>query len=194
MRRVCVFAGSSLGGRPDYAAAARDLGRTLGARGVGLVYGGGCIGLMGVLADSVLAASGEVIGVIPRMLATKEVAHQGLADLRIVASMHERKAVMAELADGFIALPGGFGTLEELFEMITWAQLGLHAKAVGLLDVGGYFAALLALIEHAVAEGFVGPENRELLVVASEGGLLLDRMRAYAPPRGLRRWIGPEET
>ena len=194
MRRVCVFAGSSLGGRRDYAAAARDLGRTLGARGVGLVYGGGCIGLMGVLADSVLAASGEVIGVIPRMLATKEVAHQGLADLRIVASMHERKAVMAELADGFIALPGGFGTLEELFEMITWAQLGLHAKAVGLLDVGGYFAALLALIERAVAEGFVVPENRELLVVASEGGLLLDRMRAYAPPRGLRRWISPEET
>ena len=108
--------------------------------------------------------------------------------------MHERKAVMAELADGFIALPGGFGTLEELFEMITWAQLGLHAKAVGLLDVGGYFAALLALIERAVTDGFIVPENRELLVVASESGLLLDRMRAYAPPRGLRRWIGPEET
>jgi hypothetical protein len=194
MRRVCVFAGSSLGAREEYAAAARDLGRTLAARGIGLVYGGGSIGLMGVLADSVLSADGEVIGVIPRMLATKEIAHHGLADLRVVGSMHERKSAMAELADGFIALPGGFGTLEELFEMITWAQLGLHAKPVGLLDVGGYFTALLALVERAIAEGFIAAANRTLLVVASEVAMLLDRMRNYVPPSGLRRWIGPDET
>src|SRR5262249_59356970 len=157
-------------------------------------YGGGSIGLMGVLADSVLDASGEVIGVIPQRLATREIAHQRLADLRVVGSMHERKALMAELADGFIALPGGFGTLEELLEVTTWAQLGLHAKPIGLLDVRGYFGPLVALVERAAAEGFVAPENRGLLIVASAVDRLLADLRAYVPPRGFRPFIRPEET
>src|SRR6266404_9183331 len=149
LRRVCVFSGSSFGARPMCADAAATLARELARRGIGLVYGGGSVGLMGVVADAVLEAGGEVIGVIPRALATKEIAHQGLADLRVVPSMHERKALMTELADGFIALPGGFGTFDELFEAITWAQLGLHNKPVGLLDVADYFAPLRALVVHA---------------------------------------------
>ena len=194
MRRICVFAGSSLGAHPEYVAAARELGRTLARDGIGLVYGGGSIGLMGVLADSVLDASGEVIGVIPRRLATREIAHQQLADLRVVGSMHERKALMAELADGFIALPGGLGTLEELLEVTTWAQLGLHAKPIGLLDVRGYFAPLVALVERAVAEGFVAAENRGLLIVASDVPRLLAQLRTYVSPRGFRPLIRLEET
>ncbi|HYV57111.1 MAG TPA: TIGR00730 family Rossman fold protein [Candidatus Nitrosopolaris sp.] len=194
MRRICVFAGSSLGAHPEYVAAARELGRTLARDGIGLVYGGGSIGLMGVLADSVLDASGEVIGVIPQRLATREIAHQQLADLRVVGSMHERKALMAELADGFIALPGGLGTLEELLEVTTWAQLGLHAKPIGLLDVRGYFAPLVTLIERAVAEGFVAAENRGLLIVASDVPRLLAQLRTYVSPRGFRPLIRLEET
>ena len=194
MQRICVFAGSSLGAHAEYGAAARALGRALAADGIGLVYGGGSIGLMGVLADSVLAASGEVIGVIPRRLATREIAHRRLADLRVVGSMHERKALMAQLADGFIALPGGFGTLEELLEITTWAQLGLHAKPIGLLDVRGYFAPLVALVERAVAEGFVASENRGLLIVASQVVQLLAQMRTYVTPPGFRPLIRPEET
>jgi len=194
MRRICVFAGSSLGAHPEYVAAARELGRTLARDGIGLVYGGGSIGLMGVLADSVLDASGEVIGVIPQRLATREIAHQQLADLRVVGSMHERKALMAELADGFIALPGGLGTLEELLEVTTWAQLGLHAKPIGLLDVRGYFAPLITLIERAVAEGFVAAENRGLLIVASDVPRLLAQLRTYVSPRGFRPLIRLEET
>jgi len=194
MRRICVFAGSSLGAHPEYVTAARELGRTLAADGIGLVYGGGSIGLMGVLADSVLEADGEVIGIIPRRLATREIAHQHLADLRVVGSMHERKALMAELADGFIALPGGFGTLDELLEITTWAQLGLHAKPIGLLDVRGYFAPLVTLVERAVVEGFVAAENRGLLVVASDVRHLLAQMRTYVTPRGFRPLIRPEET
>ena len=194
IRRLCVFSGSNFGARDDYAESARRLGAALVARGVGLVYGGGSVGLMGVMADTVLAGQGEVIGVIPRALATKELAHQGLADLRVVRSMHERKALMADLADGFVALPGGFGTFEELFEIVTWAQLGLHAKPIGVLDVCGYFDALAALIEHAIEERFILPEYRQLIVRAAEPEALLDRLVAYRPPAGLKKWIGISET
>jgi len=194
IRRLCVFSGSHFGARDDYAEGARRLGAALVARGVGLVYGGGSVGLMGVMADTVLAGQGEVIGVIPRALATKELAHQGLADLRVVRSMHERKALMADLADGFVALPGGFGTFEELFEIVTWAQLGLHAKPIGVLDVCGYFDALAVLVEHAIAERFVLPEYRQLIVRAAEPEALLDRLVAYRPPAGLKKWIGIGET
>lgn len=192
--RLCVFSGSTLGAREVYAAATRALGAALAARAVGLVYGGGSVGLMGVLADAVLARGGDVIGVIPRALATKEVAHQGLVDLRVVPSMHERKALMAELADGFVALPGGFGTFDELFEVITWAQLGLHAKPIGVLNVEGYFDALLDLVERAIAEGFVLPQYRALLVAADEPEDLLARLETYVPPAGLFKWIDLDET
>jgi uncharacterized protein (TIGR00730 family) len=154
-------------------------------RELGLVFGGGSIGLMGVIADAVLAGGGEVIGVIPRPLATREIAHQGLADLRVVPSMHERKALMTDLADGFIALPGGFGTFEELLESITWAQLGLHRKPIAVLDVEGYFASLLALLDRATADGFVRPEYR---------ALVLDDVAAHEPPAGLFSWIDRDET
>jgi uncharacterized protein (TIGR00730 family) len=192
--RLCVFCGSSVGARPAYAAAGRALGAALAARAIGLVYGGGSIGLMGVVADAALAAGGEVIGVIPRALATKEIAHQGLVDLRVVASMHERKALMTELADGFVALPGGLGTFEELLEVLTWAQLGLHRKPVALLDVAGYFAPLLALFDHAVVEGFVLAENRALLVSASAVDDLLDALAAWRPPAPSAPWLRLEET
>ncbi|HKE12357.1 MAG TPA: TIGR00730 family Rossman fold protein [Myxococcota bacterium] len=178
MRRVCVFCGSSAGGRPSYRDAAAQLGRTLAERRIALVYGGASVGLMGVLADAVLHAGGSVVGVIPQALAKEEVVHDGLTALRIVGSMHERKAVMADLSDGFIALPGGMGTLDELFEMVTWAQLGLHRKPCGLLDVEGYFAPLLAFLDHAVKERFVKETHRALLLVAAEPGALLDAFAA----------------
>jgi hypothetical protein len=192
--RLCVFCGSSVGVRPVYAEAGRALGAALAARGIGLVYGGGSIGLMGVVADAALAARGEVVGVIPRALATKEIAHHGLADLRVVPSMHERKALMTELADGFVALPGGLGTLEELLEVLTWAQLGLHRKPVALLDVAGYFRPLVALVEHAVAEGFVHADNRALLLSASGVDALLDALAAWRPPAPSRPWLRLDET
>jgi uncharacterized protein (TIGR00730 family) len=182
LRRICVFCGSSPGGSAAYAAAAADLGRALAAAGIAVVYGGAGVGLMGRLADSALAAGGEVIGVIPRSLVAAEVAHHGLADLRIVASMHERKALMADLADGFVALPGGLGTLDELFEILTWAQLGLHGKPIGLLDVGGYFAPLLAFLDGAVAARFLAPAHRAMLLLAETPEALLDAFRSYAPP------------
>jgi len=188
MRRVCVFAGSSLGRRPQYAEAARTLGRELAARALELIYGGSNIGLMGTLADAALAAGGRVTGVLPRALFRREVAHTALTQLCEVDSMHERKAVMADLADGFIALPGGFGTFDELFEIVTWAQLGLHAKPIGLLDVAGYFAPLLALVRHATAEDFVPPANTGLLLAASEPATLLDQMNAYVPPASFETW------
>ncbi len=194
MRRVCVFTGSSVGARAAYAAVARELAHALVARGIGLVYGGGSVGLMGVLADAVLAGGGEVIGVIPRPLATKEIAHQGLADLRVVPSMHERKALMTELADGFIALPGGFGTFDELFEAITWAQLGLHNKPIALLDVDGYFAPLLALLARATDEGFVRAEYRALVIDDVDPVRLLARMVEHRPPSGLFTWIEKDES
>lgn len=193
MNRVCVFAGSNSGTRAEYFAAAADLGRSLAERGVGLVYGGARVGLMGALADGALAAGGHVTGVMPEALMAKEVAHHGLSDLRVVKSMHERKAMMADLAEGFIALPGGLGTLEELFEVLTWAQLGLHRKPCGLLDIQGYFGGLLAFMDHSVAEGFVKAEHRAMLLVAAGCGELLDAMAAFRPPT-VTKWIGRPES
>ena len=185
MPRLCVFAGSSPGRRDAFATAARELASVAVARGYGLVYGGGRVGLMGVLADAAMAAGGDVIGVIPEALATKELAHRGITRLEVVASMHERKAAMAELADGFLALPGGIGTMEELFEVLSWAQLGLHDKPCGLLDVYRYYQPLLAFLDGGVATGFIKPKHRALLIVESDAGNLLDRFeekwRARSP-------------
>jgi uncharacterized protein (TIGR00730 family) len=194
MRRICVFSGSSVGARAAYADAAQNLGRALVRRGLGLVYGGGSIGLMGIVADTVLAAGGDVIGVIPRALATREIAHHGLPDLRVVGSMHERKALMAELADAFVALPGGFGTFEELLEMVTWTQLGLQRKPLGAVNVDGYFDPLRALVERAIAERFVRPSHRALLVFADDPDTLLDRLAAEPPPAAEQKWIDFDET
>jgi uncharacterized protein (TIGR00730 family) len=188
MRRVCVFCGSSPGANPVYLDAARAMGRALAERKIGLVYGGGSTGLMGAVADAALAAGGEVIGVIPRALQLRELAHAGLTHLHVVGSMHERKARMAELAHGFVALPGGLGTLEELAEILTWAQLGLHARPVGLLDVAGYWAPIAAFLDHAVQEGFVRPAHRQLLTVAEDPAALLERFEAWKPI-AVERWI-----
>jgi len=188
VKRVCVFCGSNFGARPAYREAAEKLGTWLAERGIGLVYGGARVGLMGAVADAALAAGGEVIGVIPHSLVALEVAHEGLGDLRVVDGMHERKARMAELADAFVALPGGLGTFEEFFEVLTWAQLGFHPKPCGLLNVGGFFDPLLALVEHAVAERFVRPEHRYLIVDAADPETLLDRLAAYEPPHA-GKWI-----
>jgi len=179
LRRVCVFCGSKHGARPEYADAARAMGETLAAGGIGLVYGGGRVGLMGVVADAVLDAGGEVIGVIPDHMSDREIAHYGLTDLRIVASMHERKALMYELSDGFVALPGGLGTLEELFEITTWSQLGLHAKPTGLLDVDGFYSPLVAFLDQLVTEGFVHERHRRLLRVATDPVALLELLAAF---------------
>jgi uncharacterized protein (TIGR00730 family) len=184
VRSVCVFCGSSQGGHPGYAADAGALGTLLAARGIRLVYGGAQVGTMGALADAALAAGGEVVGVIPGHMAREEVAHGGLAELRVVDSMHERKATMARLADGFVALPGGLGTLDELAEILTWAQLGLHRKPVGLLDPRGFYNPLLRFLDHTVAEGFVRPGHRELLLVDRAPGPLLAAMAAWRPPDG----------
>lgn len=188
MRRICVFAGSNSGARPEYSEAARRLGRELAARGLGLVYGGSSVGLMHVVADAVLAEGGEVIGVLPRGLFRREVAHTGLTELREVGSMHERKALMADLSDGFIALPGGYGTFDELFEITTWAQIGIHSKPVGLLDVADYFAPLLAMVQHAAAEGFVPQQQARLLLREEDPATLLDRFAAYTPPASMWKW------
>jgi uncharacterized protein (TIGR00730 family) len=181
VRRICVFAGSSPGTRSEYAAAAQALGRELARRGLGLVYGGSARGLMGVLADAALAEGGEVIGVLPRGLFQREVAHHGLTALHEVGSMHERKALMADLADGFIALPGGYGTFDELFEIVTWAQLGIHAKPIGLLDVREYFSTFVALVARAASEGFVPPAHTALLLRAATPAELLDRFASFQP-------------
>jgi uncharacterized protein (TIGR00730 family) len=188
MPRICVFAGSSDGARPAYRQSAVELGRILAARGLGLVYGGARVGLMGALADAALEAGGEVVGVIPGALVDREVAHTGLTDLRVVASMHERKAVMAELSDGFIALPGGWGTWEELFEILTWGQLGLHRKPCGLLNVQGYFDPLLELMAHAVEEGFVRAEHGSTIPCETSPEALLARLARHVPLRG-EKWI-----
>ncbi len=188
---ICVYCGSNAGVRPAYAEAARGLGALLGARGLGLVYGGGKVGLMGVLADAALAAGAEVIGVIPRAMVERELAHEGLTELRVVASMHERKALMAELAGAFVALPGGLGTLDELFEAWTWAQLGLHSRPIGLLDVEGFFQPLVAHLDRAVAEGFVRPQHRAMVVIEREAAPLLDRFAAYEAPR-VGKWLERE--
>jgi uncharacterized protein (TIGR00730 family) len=175
LRSICVFCGSAAGNRPEYAQAAAQFGELLGRRGIQLIYGGGNVGLMGVLADAALAAGGRVIGVIPQMLVDRELAHRG-TDLRIVASMHERKALMAELSDAFVALPGGLGTYEELCEVLTWSQLGIHSKPVACLDVLGYFDLLAQLLDHAVAEGFLQPDQRQRLLVESTARELLGRL------------------
>ena len=193
MKRVCVFAGSSAGSKPEYRYAAEDLGQALATRRIGLVYGGARVGLMGVVADAVLASSGQVTGVIPAALVAKEVAHSGVADLRVVESMHERKAVMAGLADAFIALPGGWGTLDEFFEVLTWGQLGLHRKPCGLLNAGGYFDGLLSFVEHSIEEGFVQREYRSMISVTHVAGDLLDLLASYEPP-SIEKWIDREST
>ena len=174
-RKICVFIGSRHGASFEYSAMAKRLGRALNARGYGLVYGGGNVGLMAVIADTVLGLGGEVTGVIPNALVGKEVAHRGLSDLRVVGSMHERKALMAELSDGFIAMPGGIGTLEEFFEVLSWAQLGLHEKPCGLLNVSGYYDSLVAFLDHAVKDDFVKPKHRTLMIVEAHPESLLDR-------------------
>ncbi len=193
MKRLCVFCGSNKGNRPEYADAAKGLGTLLAKQNIELVYGGGCVGLMGIVADAALAAGGHVIGVIPQALVIKEVVHEGLPDLRVVKSMHERKALMADLSDGFIALPGGFGTYEEFCEVLTWGQLGLHKKPFGLLNVAGFYDPLLALFDHAVAEEFLRPVHREMVIVSSDGEDLIQRLRAFHPST-TGKWIKKDET
>ena len=193
MKRVCVYCGSSPGRSPRYREAARLLGHEMVGRGLDLVYGGASVGVMGAVADAVLERGGEAIGVIPRSLATKEVAHGELTELIVVGSMHERKAQMAELSDAFVALPGGWGTCEEIFEMLTWAQLGFHAKPCGLLNVDGYYDPLFAFLEHAITERFVKEEFRPMMIMEEDAGSLLDRFAAYRAPR-VKKWIEAEET
>lgn len=186
MRQVCVFCGSSFGNDPAYAAMAAAMGRRIAERGLGLVYGGGAVGLMGVVADAAMAAGGQVIGVIPEALLKFEVGHSDLTELRVVKDMHERKATMAELSDAFIALPGGIGTLEELFEIWTWGQLGLHGKPLGFLDVAGYYEGLHAFLDHATEAGFVKRRHRAMTAVQQSPDALLDLLAAYQPPETIR--------
>jgi uncharacterized protein (TIGR00730 family) len=187
--RVCVFTGSRPGARPEYAVAARALGAAIARRGWELVYGGASVGLMGALADAVLEGGGQVTGVIPVGLVEREIAHMKLTRQFVTTSMHERKAKMADLADAFVAMPGGFGTFDELFEIITWAQIALHSKPVGLLDAEGYFAPLVALVDHAIVEGFVPADQRALLVVERDPEALLHALVAYTPPVLGRKWV-----
>lgn len=193
LQSICVYCGSNAGLRPEYADAARRFGRLLAERHIRLVYGGASVGLMGELADAVLAAGGEVIGVIPHALVAKEVAHHGLSELLVTASMHERKARMAELSDGFVALPGGLGTFEELFEAWTWAQLGIHHKPCALLNVAGYYDRLVGFFEHAEAEGFMRRLHQSMLLVAETPDQLLDAFGAYRPPE-VEAWVRVDET
>jgi uncharacterized protein (TIGR00730 family) len=182
--RICVFCGTNTGSRPDYGAAARELGRILAEQEIELVYGGASVGIMGELADSVHEHGGHVTGIIPQQLMEKEAAHTGLRNLIVVASMHQRKSQMADMSDGFIALPGGIGTLEGFFEILTWGQLGIHAKPSGILNVAGYFDGLTGFLDHAVREGFLTEVHRHAIMVESDPGRLLERMRAYTPPEG----------
>lgn len=193
IKRICVFCGSSSGNSAAYAEQARLLGQAMAAKSIGLVYGAGGIGLMGEVANAVMEAEGEVIGIIPYALATKERANPK-GEMRVVNTMHERKAMMADLSDGFIAMPGGFGTFEELMEIITWGQLGIHHKPIGVLNVEGYYDPLLAMIDRAVGEGFILPRYRNLIVVASEAEALLERLFNYQPLEGIVRWIEMSET
>jgi len=192
IRNICVYCGSSPGENPMYSSAASGLARELHNRGISLVFGGGAVGVMGIVADAMLDLGGEVIGVIPKALAKKEVAHYGLSELRVVTSMHERKAMMAELADGFIALPGGWGTLEEIFEMLTWAQLGFHEKPCGLLNVGGYYDNLVAFLENSFAQKFVKELYRPLLMTSDQPSALLDQFATYKAPK-VRKWMDEDE-
>lgn len=193
MKTLCVYCGSNNGLLPVYREAARQLGYEMADRGLRLVYGGASVGIMGAVADAVLEKGGSVTGVIPRSLATREVSHQGLDQLIVVTSMHERKAKMAELSDGFMALPGGWGTIEEIFEMLTWAQLGFHQKPCGLLNVASYYDDLFAFLEKAIEQKFVKEENRPMIMMDDAPASLLDRFREYQAPK-VRKWIGEEET
>jgi uncharacterized protein (TIGR00730 family) len=193
MQRICVFCASSIGNDPAFTLAAESLGQALAARKIGIVYGGGNIGLMGVIADAAMNAGGEVTGVIPQALVDKELAHRGITDLRIVHSMHERKALMAELSDGFIALPGGFGTLEEFCEILTWAQLGLHKKPFGLLNVSGFYNHFLKFLDHIVEARLLRPQHRALILDATSVDNLLTRISNWKTTL-VDKWIHPEET
>lgn len=193
MKRVCVYCGSSLGNQPIYRDAAVTMGNVLASRGIGLVYGGGNVGLMGVIAETVLAAGGEVIGVIPQSLADREIAHVGVTDLRIVDSMHTRKAMMADLSDAFIAMPGGFGTFEEIFEAVTWTQLGVHRKPCGLLNTGGFYSPLAAFIDQAVTEGFIKAVHRAAIIVDDNPERLLESLAKVELP-DVPKWIQKDET
>ncbi|HLL53125.1 MAG TPA: TIGR00730 family Rossman fold protein [Myxococcaceae bacterium] len=193
LRSVCVFCGARPGARPHYLEAARTLGVTLAERGITLVYGGASVGLMGAMADAALGKGGTVVGVMPQTLVDREVAHKGLSELHVVQSMHERKALMAQKSDGFIALPGGFGTYEELFEVITWGQIGLHRKPVGLLDVAGYFEGFRHLVKNGVDEGFIPAQHADSLVIEPTPGPLLDRLLQVAPPPS-GQWFDPRRT
>ena len=193
LKNVCVFCGSRPGARPEYTEAAAAIGDAIARRGMTLIYGGAKVGLMGTVADAARAAGGHVVGIIPQALVRKEVAHRELEDLRIVGSMHERKSQMAELADAFIALPGGFGTFEEFFEIVTWAQIGLHRKPCALLNVAGYYDPLLALIDHAATEDFAPPAHRRLIVTDTDANRLLDTLSVYEPPL-TEKWMRREES
>jgi hypothetical protein len=192
-KRICVFCGSNPGARSCYAEAAKSLARYLAANKIGVVYGGGNVGLMGTLADATIEAGGEIIGVIPQALLNREVSHSRIPDVRVVGSMHERKAMMAELSDAFIAMPGGFGTFEEFCEVLTWTQLGLHRKPCGLLNVEGYYGPLLALFDHAVAEQFLKPAHRQMVISESRPQPLVDRLLEYELPV-VSKWIGRQQT
>lgn len=193
LKSLCVYCGSSSGRMDAYAAAARALAQAMVERGIRLVYGGASVGIMGVVADEVLRLGGKAVGVIPEALMRKELAHAGLTQLHVTPSMHARKTLMAELADAFVALPGGIGTMEEMFEIWTWGQLGLHRKPCGLLNVAGYYDALIAFLDHAAGEQFVRPDQRRMLVVESAPAVLLDRLATYTPPE-LSKWVGLGET
>ena len=188
MNSVCVFCGSSEGSRPAYASAAREMGAEVARRGMRLVYGGGKVGLMGAVADAALEAGGEVVGVMPEALVEKEIGHGGITELRVVGSMHERKTVMADLSDAFVALPGGYGTLEEFAEVLSWAQLSFHEKPCALLDVDGFWRSLNSLLDHAVAEGFVHPDHRSIAFSEPDPGRLLDALARYTPPK-TKKWL-----
>jgi uncharacterized protein (TIGR00730 family) len=189
LKRICVFGGSSVGARPAYREAAQRLGELLAERGLGVVFGGGCVGLMGAVADAALSKGGEVIGVIPESLVRREVGHRGVTKLHVVETMHQRKALMADLSDAFIALPGGYGTLEEFCEAVTWSQLGIQPKPCGLLNIERYWDGLLAVLDHAVDEKFVLPENSQLVLVAQTPEWMLERLSDWTPPAHIEKWL-----
>jgi len=192
IKNICVYCGSSSGKDPAFAAAAATLAQEMCKRNIGLIYGGAAVGIMGTVADAVLEAGGEAIGVIPKSLAVKEVAHENLTGLHVVASMHERKAMMADLADGFIALPGGWGTLEEIFEILTWAQLGFHDKPCGLLNIAGYYDGLIGFLDNSFEQKFVNELFRPMLMTSSEPASLLDKFAVYQAPK-VRKWMAEDE-
>lgn len=193
MKKICVYCGSSPGKSPEYMEAARILGAELVKRGITLVYGGASVGIMGEIADTVLSHGGEVIGIMPQALADKEISHNGLTDLRVVSSMHERKAMMEDISDGFIALPGGMGTMEELFEVLTWSQLGYHQKPCAFLNIKGYYDSITQFLNHAVEEQFVKPIHREMVLIEDNSARLLDLMATYKSPK-VDKWIGHNQT